>query len=82
MNTILKDEQEGETWLTRRIYKVSVRLTAPVCDAALRLLDLGAYLILSELVNDVLRRRFEERGIELETFPISAGLPIPMKEEN
>ena len=74
MNTILKDEQEGETWLTRRIYRVSVRLTAPVYDAALRLLDLGAYLNLSELVNDVLRRHFEERGIKLETFPISARL--------
>ena len=32
-----------------RIYKVSVRLTAPVYDAALRLLEWGAYLNLSEL---------------------------------
>ena len=74
--------KKGKTGLTKRIYKVSVRLAAPVYDAALRLLEWGAYLILSELVNDVLRRRFEERGIKLETFPISAWLPIPMKEEN
>ena len=65
-------EKRERTWqLTKKVYQVNVRVTAPIYDALLRILEMGAYLNLSEYINDVFQQYFKERGIELEAVKMS-----------
>jgi len=67
------EEKREKTWrLTKKSYSVNVRLTAPIYDAMLRILETGAYLNLSEYVNDLFQQYFKEMGVELETLKVSA----------
>ena len=65
-------EKRERTWqLTKKVYQVNVRVTAPIYDALLRILETGAYLNLSEYINDMFQQYFKERGIELEAVKMS-----------
>ena len=67
------EEKREKTWrLTKKSYSVNVRLMAPIYDAMLRILETGAYLNLSEYVNDLFQQYFKEMGVELETLKVSA----------
>lgn len=64
--------KDGKIWqLTKKVYQVNVRLTAPIYDAMLRIMETGAYLNPSEYINDLLQQHFKERGIELEAIKVS-----------
>ena len=66
------DENREKTWqLTKKVYPVNVKVAAPVYDAMLRFLESGAYLNLSEYMNELFQQYFKERGVELE--PIKAS---------
>ena len=66
------EEKREKTWqLTKKVYPVNVRVTAPIYDAMLSFLETGAYLNLSEYINDVFQQYFKERGIELEVVKVS-----------
>ena len=55
------------TWrLTKRDYNVHGKVTAPIYDAVLRILESGDQLNLSEYVGALIVKDVEERGIELE----------------
>ena len=66
------DEKVEKTWqLTKKVYPVTVRVTAPVYDVMLRFLETGAYLNLSEYVNELFQQYFKEKGVELEAIKAS-----------
>lgn len=66
------DEKVEKTWqLTKKVYPITVRVTAPVYDVMLRFLETGAYLNLSEYINELFQQYFSERGIELEAINFS-----------
>ena len=59
-------EKREKTWqLVKKVYKVNVRLMAPIYDVMLSILETGTYLNLSEYMNDHFQQYFQERGIEL-----------------
>ena len=64
----MNDEKNWQ--LTKKVYPVTIRVTAPIYDAMLRIIETGAYLNPSEYINDLLQQRFKERGIELEAIKV------------
>lgn len=70
----MNEKKEEKNWqLTKKVYKANVRLTAPIYDAVLQSLKTGAYLNLSECINDLLKQYFNERGVKLEAITPSRG---------
>jgi len=66
------DEKKEKTWqLTKKAYPITVRVTAPIYDVMLGFLETGAYLNLSEYVNELFQQYFKEKGIEIEA--VKAG---------
>lgn len=66
------EERREKAWrLTKKSYSVKVRMTAPIYDAMLRVLETGAYLNLPEYVIDLIRQNLKERGLELEAMKVS-----------
>ncbi|MFH2110706.1 MAG: hypothetical protein ABIJ47_05530 [Candidatus Bathyarchaeota archaeon] len=66
----MKDDEN--IWsLTKSSYSFNVRVTAPIYDALLRILETGAYLNLSEYVNYLIRKDLEEKGIQLRMIKVS-----------
>jgi len=66
------DEKVEKTWqLTKKFYPVHIKVTAPVYDVMLRFLETGAYLNLSEYINELFQQYFSEKGIELEAINFS-----------
>jgi len=66
------DEKREKTWqLTKKVYPVNVKVTAPIYNVMLGFLETGAYLNLSEYINELFQQYFKEKGVELE--PIKAS---------
>jgi len=51
--------------LTKSFYYVYAKVTAPIYDAVLSILESGEYLNLSEYVGDLIKKDIGERGMEL-----------------
>jgi len=65
-------EKREKTWqLTKKVYPVNVKVTAPIYNVMLGFLETGAYFNLSEYVNELFQQYFKEKGVELE--PIKAS---------
>ena len=65
------NDEKGAWSLTKSSYSFNVRVTAPIYDALLRILETGAYLNLSEYANYLIRRDLEEKGIQLKKIKIN-----------
>ena len=66
------DEKREKTWqLTKKVYPVNVKVTAPIYNVMLGFLETGAYLNLSEYVNELFQQYFKEKGVELEAIKAS-----------
>ncbi len=61
------EEKREKTWqLTDKPYKISIKVTAPIYDAMLSIIESGAYLNIPDYLRDLIRRDLEARGIRLE----------------
>ncbi|GAH48948.1 unnamed protein product [marine sediment metagenome] len=77
------DEKREKTWqLTKKAYPITVRVTAPIYDVMLGFLETGAYLNLSEYVNELFQQYFKEKGIEIEAVKAGEEEEEVPREEN
>ena len=61
----MAEEYEKRWQLTKKVYRINVRITAPLYDAMLRTMESGFYYNVSEFLIDVLRKYFTEKSIEI-----------------
>ncbi len=62
---VLKEGFERTWRLTKRAYTIHSKVTAPIYDAVLRILESGDHLNPSEYIGDLIMKDIEARGIEL-----------------
>ncbi len=91
----MAEEYEKRWQLTKKVYRINVRITAPLYDAMLRTMESGFYYNVSEFLIDVLRKYFTEKSIEInakigseddktlklpqDSAIINARIPVPMR---
>jgi len=76
IDIILKEGFERTWRLTKRAYNVHGKVTAPIYDAMLRILESGDHLNLSEYVGDLILKDIEERDIELAPMEEFGGVDV------
>ena len=60
-------EEKEKTWqLIKKVYRINVRITKPLYDVVLRVLDSGRYYNTSEFFIDLLQKHFKNKGIKIE----------------
>ena len=58
--------EEKQWQLTKKVYRFNVRVTAPLYDAMLRVIESGVYYNSSEFIIDLFQKYFKEKGIKVE----------------
>jgi len=62
-----EEEKRGKTWqLTKKSYKIPLRVTAPIYDAMLGIIESGAHFNVQDYLMNLIRRDLRARGIKLE----------------